>query len=82
LHGDKVVDRFDQSIALVKLESLQNNFLLNGKDFKLYGVTYSPSYYQYGSLSSYDRMESDLEKLSRQDSMLSDFPKNFRTHTI
>lgn len=65
LHGDKVVDRFDQSIALVKLESLQNNFLFNGKDFKLYGVTYSPSYYQYGSLSSYDRMESDLEKIKQ-----------------
>jgi beta-galactosidase len=63
--GDNLVDRYDQSIALFKLESLQDNFLLNEKDFNLYGVTYSPSYYQYGSLSSYERMESDLEKIKQ-----------------
>ncbi len=63
--GDKLIDRRDQSVALFKLECLKDNFLLNGKDFNLYGVTYSPSYYQYGSLSSYERMESDLEKIKQ-----------------
>jgi beta-galactosidase len=63
--GDKLIDRYDQSIALFKLESLQDNLLLNGKEFSLYGVTYSPDYYQYGSLSSYERMESDLEKIKQ-----------------
>jgi beta-galactosidase len=63
--GDKLVDRYDQSIAISKLESLQDNLLLNGKIFNLYGVAYSPSYYQYGSLSSYKRIESDLEKIKQ-----------------
>ncbi|MFZ2325269.1 MAG: glycoside hydrolase family 2 TIM barrel-domain containing protein [Ignavibacteriaceae bacterium] len=63
--GDNLIDRYDQSVALFKLESLQDNFLLNGKDFNLYGVTYSSSYYQYGNLSSYQRMESDLEKIKQ-----------------
>ncbi len=63
--GDKLIDRRDQSVALFKLECSKDNFLLNGKDFNLYGVTYSPSYYQYGNLSSYERMESDLEKIKQ-----------------
>ena len=63
--GEQLIDRHDQSIALFKIESSQNSFTLNGKDFNLYGVTYSPSFYQYGTLSSYDRMESDLEKIKQ-----------------
>ncbi len=63
--GEQLIDRHDQSIALFKLESSQNSFSLNGKDLNLYGVTYSPSFYQYGTLSSYDRMESDLEKIKQ-----------------
>ncbi len=63
--GDQRIDRKDQSIALFKLESAKENFSLNGKDFNLYGVTYIPSYFEYGSLSSYDRMESDLEKIKQ-----------------
>lgn len=63
--GDKLIDRRDQSVALFKLESSKDNIFLNGKNFNLYGVTYSPSYYQYGSLSSYERMESDLEKIKQ-----------------
>ncbi|HEX9253404.1 MAG TPA: glycoside hydrolase family 2 TIM barrel-domain containing protein, partial [Ignavibacteriaceae bacterium] len=63
--GDQLIDRYDQSIALFKLESSKENFSLNGNEFNLYGVTYTPSFYQYGSLSSYDRMESDLEKIKQ-----------------
>lgn len=63
--GDQLIDRHDQSVALFKLESSQNSFSLNGKDFNLYGVTYSPSFYQFGALSTYDRMESDLEKIKQ-----------------
>ena len=64
-HGEQLIDRHDQSVALFRLESSQNNFSLNGKDFNLFGVTYSPSFYQYGSLSSFERMESDLEKIKQ-----------------
>jgi len=63
--GDKLVDRSDKSVALYNLQSSQNNFTLNGKDFNLYGVTYSASYFQYGSLSSYQRMESDFAKIKQ-----------------
>ncbi len=63
--GDKRIDVQDQSIAIFRLESTRENLSLNGKDFSLYGVTYTPSYYQYGTLSSYDRMESDLEKIKQ-----------------
>lgn len=61
--GDTRIDIQDKSIAIFKFESTKEKLLLNGKDFNIYGVTYIPSYYQYGSLSSYDRMESDLEKI-------------------
>ena len=58
--GDQLVDRSDKSIALYSLQLSENNFILNGKDLYIYGVTYSASDFQYGSLSSYERMESDL----------------------
>ena len=63
--GEKLVDKCDRSVALIKLESNSENFLLNGKGFNIYGVTYSPSYYQYGSLSSYQRMNDDLQKIKQ-----------------
>ncbi len=63
--GDQLIDRHDQSVALFSLASSQDNLYLNGKEFNLYGVTYTPSFYQYGSLSSFERMESDLEKIKQ-----------------
>ena len=63
--GDKLIDRLDRSVALFKLESLKDNVSLNGKPFNLYGVTYSPSFFEFGSLSSYENMESDLEKIKQ-----------------
>lgn len=62
---EQLIDRYDKSIALIDLKSKPENFSLNGKEFNLYGVTYSPSFFQYGNLSSYDRMESDLEKIKQ-----------------
>ena len=63
--GEQLIDRHDQSVALFSLASSQDNLYLNGKEFNLYGVTYTPSFYQYGTLSSYERMESDLEKIKQ-----------------
>ena len=63
--GEELIDRHDKSVALFRLESSQDNFSLNGKEFNLYGVTYTPSFYQYGSLTSFERMESDLEKIKQ-----------------
>lgn len=63
--ADQLIDRRDQNIALLKLESSKENFTLNGKEFELFGVTYIASFFQYGSLSSYERMQSDLEKIKQ-----------------
>lgn len=63
--GDQLIDRHDKSVALFNLESSQDKFLLNGKEINLFGVTYTPSFYQYGSLTSFDRMETDLEKIKQ-----------------
>ena len=63
--GDQLIDRCDKSVALYSLQSSQNSFTLNGKDFNLFGVTYSSSYFQYGSLSSFQRMESDFSKIKQ-----------------
>lgn len=61
--GDSLIDRDDRSVALFKLESSQENLILNGKEFTILGVTYIPSFQQYGSLASYNRMEKDFEKI-------------------
>lgn len=63
--GEKLIDRSDKSISFYTLQPSQNNFTLNGKEFNLYGVAYSASYFQYGSLSSYERMASDLTKIKQ-----------------
>ncbi len=63
--ADQLIDRRDQNIALLKFESSKENFTLNGKEFELFGVTYIASFFQYGSLSSYERMQSDLEKIKQ-----------------
>lgn len=63
--GEQLIDRVDKSIAIFVIQPSQESFLLNGKNFNLYGVTYSPSFFQYGPLSSYDRMRSDLEKIKQ-----------------
>lgn len=61
--GDNLIDRYDQSVALFKLESSQDNLSLNGKEFTILGVTYIPSFQQYGNLTSYNQMEKDFEKI-------------------
>jgi beta-galactosidase len=63
--GDNLIDRLDRNVAIFRLEVSKDNLLLNGNEFNLYGVTYCPSFFEYGSLSSYERMESDLEKIKQ-----------------
>jgi beta-galactosidase len=61
--GDKLIDRHDQSVAIFNLVSSKDSCILNGNKFNFYGVTYSPSFQQYGSLTSYNRIKNDIEKI-------------------
>ena len=57
---DMLVDITDRSIALYDLQVSENGLMLNGTTLPLKGVTYIPSFEDYGSLSSYTQMEKDL----------------------
>lgn len=58
--GDQLVDLTDRSIALFELGLKDDNLILNGKECNLQGVTFLPSFDEFGSLSSYSQMEKDL----------------------
>ncbi len=58
--ANQLVDLTDRSVALFSLELEDDNLLLNGKEYNLQGVTYLPSFDEFGSLSSYSQMEKDL----------------------
>ena len=57
---DMLVDITDRSIALYHLQVSENGLMLNGTTLPLKGVTYIPSFEDYGSISSYTQMEKDL----------------------
>lgn len=58
--GEQLIDMTDRSIALYNLETSDDGLLLNGAPFSINGVTYIPSFENYGSLSSYSQMEKDM----------------------
>ncbi len=58
--GESLVDASIRQIALYKLELLGDSLLLNNQKIKLDGITYYPSYGDYGGLISYSQMEKDI----------------------
>lgn len=58
--GEQLIDMTDRSIALYNLQTSDDGLLLNGTSFSINGVTYIPSFENYGSLSSYSQMEKDM----------------------
>ncbi len=56
----KLIDITDNSISLYDLKLSDNDLKLNGNLFKVLGVTFIPSFENFGSLSSYSQMEKDL----------------------
>jgi beta-galactosidase len=58
-----LVDRFDQSIALLSISSTDDNLLLNNQPLTLNGVTYIPSFKTFGGMMTYAQMESDIQKI-------------------
>lgn len=61
--GDNLVDRSKRSLSIYSLTESENSLKLNGADFSLSGVTYVPSFKDYGNLATYDEMEHDIKMI-------------------
>lgn len=57
---EELIDITDRSIALYDLNLSEQGILFNGNPFSFKGVTYIPSFENYGSLSLYSQMERDF----------------------
>jgi len=58
-----LIDESERAFSLYSLKSDENNLTLNGNDFALHGVTFIPSNYAYGNLSTYRGMERDIKMI-------------------
>ncbi len=61
--GDILLDRTESNVAIYDIKPGRDSILFNGSVLKIRGVTFIPSYYQMGSLASYDKMESDIKMI-------------------
>lgn len=59
--GDQLIDLTYRSVALYDLSYSNDDLLLNNKEYNLKGVTYIPSFDDFGSLASYSQMEKDIK---------------------
>jgi len=57
---DVLVDVFERTVALYSFEVTDNSFMLNGRKFKLEGVTYIPEFPSYGDLMNYEKFDEDI----------------------
>ena len=57
---DVLVDVLERMVALYNFEVTDNSFMLNGKNFKLEGVTYIPEFPSYGDLMNYEKFDEDI----------------------
>ncbi|MEJ2613901.1 MAG: glycoside hydrolase family 2 TIM barrel-domain containing protein [Ignavibacteriaceae bacterium] len=61
--GDSLIDATKKEIGIYSLKAEKNFILFNGSSFQLKGVTYVPSFKEFGSLASYDKMEDDIKMI-------------------
>jgi hypothetical protein len=57
---DVLVDVLERTVALYSFEVTDNSLMLNGKNFKLEGVTYIPEFPSYGDLMNYEKFDEDI----------------------
>lgn len=57
---DELIDVIDRTVALYSFEVTNNLIMLNGKEFKLNGVTYTPEFHSFGDLMDYNQFEKDI----------------------
>lgn len=53
----------EYSLALFEIKAKEDFLSLNNKPFNFRGVTYVPTYYNYGPLISFEQMERDIKKI-------------------
>jgi beta-galactosidase len=58
--GNELLDVTTKRVAVYSLDAGADSLTLNNRSFTLNGVTYVPSFYDYGSLYSYQQMERDI----------------------
>lgn len=65
LKDNKIISykEYDYSIFDIKVQ--KDNISLNNKPFNFYGVTYIPTYFNYGPLISQEQMVRDIEKIKQ-----------------
>ena len=57
---DILVDVLERTVALYNFEVTDKSLMLNGKNFKLEGVTYIPQFHSYGDLMNYEKFDEDI----------------------
>lgn len=57
---NKLIDKTIRRVSFYSLEVRRDSIALNGNKFNFNGVTYIPSFYNYGNLATFDRMEKDI----------------------
>lgn len=65
IRNNSVVSTYDYSLSLFELKATENNLTLNNKPFSFKGVTYVPSYFNYGPLISIEQIENDIKKIKQ-----------------
>ncbi len=61
--GNNLIDRSKRMLAIYSLRAGTNSLTLNGEQFQLNGVTYIPSFGEYGSLATYSQMDKDIRMI-------------------
>lgn len=59
----QLIDKTEQPLAIYSLNAGKDSFSLNGRPFMLKGVTYVPSFDNYGELTTYSKMEKDIRMI-------------------
>ncbi len=63
LSKDNIIDETNRSLSIYSLKSGNNTFTLNGEKFILNGVTYIPSFNNFGNLATYAEMKNDIKMI-------------------
>ena len=61
--GDSLIDATRKDLGIYSLKAEKNSILFNGISFQLKGATYVPSFEDFGSLASYNKMEDDIKMI-------------------
>jgi hypothetical protein len=62
--GDEIIDMVRKEQSIYFLSSRDDNITLNNQQFDLKGVTYVPSFGEYGNLATLSQMEEDIKLIA------------------